>query len=343
MFPSRLVGIDIGSHSVKLAEVIPRGKEIYLSAFGVKPIPDNSIVLREIIDRHAVVEALKEARGAGKIRGQNAIITLSGPGTFVKRVQLSGVKLRELPNVISWEAAQWLPFRVDEAELDYEVLGVEDSSVDFLLVAAKKSMVQSYIGVVREAGFDPQVVDIDVLALQNLYRLSYGHRSPQVVALLNVGDSITSINIFNGAGTLFVKDIFLGGEVLTKSIQNRLGLSRSEAENLKVSVSSGGLPPEVKEEMDDFIIFFAKQIDESIKEWFSENPSVPPLASVVLSGGSSGLPGFANSLGKILQVNVETLSNIDTIRLQKGLDNIMRSTFPMAAVSIGLAARRGLL
>jgi len=95
--------------------------------------------------------------------------------------------------------------------------------------------------------------------------------------------------------------------------------------------------------MDDFIIFFAKQIDESIKEWFSENPSVPPLASVVLSGGSSGLPGFANSLGKILQVNVETLSNIDTIRLQKGLDNIMRSTFPMAAVSIGLAARRGLL
>lgn len=341
MFPSRLVGIDIGSHSVKLAEVIPRGKEIYLSAFGFKTIPDSSIVLREIIDRHAVIEALKEAKLKGKIRAQNAVITLSGPGTFIKRVQLRGVTTRELPNVISWEAAQWLPFRVDEAQIDYEVLNVEDSFIDILLVAAKKSMVHSYLGVAREAGFNPQIIDIDVLALQNLYFSSFGNRSTQVTAILNIGDSITSMHIFNGSGTLFVKDIFVGGEILTKSIQNRLGLGVEESENIKISSSSGGLPPEVKEEIDNFTLFFSNQVNESIREWFAENPSLPPVATVLLTGGSSGLPGFANVLGQILQANVETLSNVNSIRLQSGLDKIMRSAFPMAAVSIGLAARRG--
>jgi type IV pilus assembly protein PilM len=341
MFSSRLVGIDIGSHSVKIAEVIPRGGELYLSAFGIRPIPANSIVLRDIIDRQAVIKVLKDAKERGKIRARNAVITLSGPGTYVKRVQLKGIKVQDIPHILSWEIQQWLPFPVDEAELDFEILKTDGNCVDLIFVAAKKSLIHSYVGVVKEAGFDPKVVDVDALALQNLYKTNYGNNIAEVTALLNVGESITTLHLFNKNGTLYVKDFLLGGEILTRSLQGKLNLGKEEAENLKVGSFSGGIPTEVKDEIENFIIYFAQHIGDAIRGWYEENPSTPSVVSVVTTGGSSSLSGFTATLSRILQINVEHLSSLRNIRLQKGLDSMMKHAMPTASLSIGLAARRG--
>ena len=344
MFQSPIVGIDIGSHGIKMTEAIPHRGGVKISSFGVQPLPRHAIAVREIIDLHTVSETLRNlARNIG-VRAKKAVLSVAGPGTCVKRIQLKGVTEFELPHVIGWEAAQWLPFSADEMQLDYNVVATDryGKTIDLVVAAAQKELILSHVTAVREAGFTPTALDVDAFALQNAFETNYAGDRPQVIGLIQIGESLITIHLLKDRNTLLVRDLLFGGSELTSRIQERLHLDYSEAEALKVSASSGKTPIEVDEEVARFVTEMIDKISYELDSFFKETPSIEPLGAIYLAGGGSQIRGLAKHFGEIFQVPAEVMAPLQRMQLKKGITGTLLPLAPVAAVSIGLAARRGL-
>ena len=197
-----LVGLDIGSSAVKAVELKPAGKGYKVSAFGSEPVPPDSIVDGAIIDGGAVADAIRRVFERKTFKTKEVAASLSGNAVIVKKITLPQMTESELAESIYWEAEQYIPFDIQDVNLDYQILdkGGEPGkgTMDVLLVAAKKEKIADYTGVIAQAGRAAVVVDVDAFALQNAYEVNYGIEPGAVVVLLNAGASATNINILNG-------------------------------------------------------------------------------------------------------------------------------------------------
>src|SRR5687767_15455498 len=185
-----VVGLDIGSSAVKAVELKPSGKGFRVSAFGSEPVPPDSIVDGAIIDAGAVADAVRRLFDSNKaFKSKEVCASLSGNAVIVKKITLPVMTQSELDESIYWEAEQYIPFDIQDVNLDYQILDSgtgPDSrgSMEVLLVAAKKEKIGDYTGVIAQAGRTPVVVDVDAFALQNAFEVHYGFDSKQVVVLL---------------------------------------------------------------------------------------------------------------------------------------------------------------
>ncbi len=194
-----LVGLDIGSSAVKAVELKPAGKAYKVAAFGSQPVPPDSIVDGAIIDGTAVVDAIRRLFDGLKVSTKDVAASLSGNAVIVKKISLPSMTEAELAESIYWEAEQYIPFDIQDVNLDYQILDRGDvggkSTMEVLLVAAKKEKIADYTGVIGQAGRVAVVIDVDAFALQNAYEVNYGTEPDAVVVLLNAGASATNINI----------------------------------------------------------------------------------------------------------------------------------------------------
>jgi type IV pilus assembly protein PilM len=231
------MGLDIGSSAVKAIELKPSGKGFRVTAFGIEPIPPDSIVDGAIIDGGAVADAVRRLFANSQFKAREVAASLSGNSVIVKKITLPAMTGQELAESIYWEAEQYIPFDIQDVNLDYEVLtpaGTDNQgTMDVLLVAAKKDKIGDYTSVITQAGRTPVVVDVDAFALQNAYEVNYGFELGTTVALLNAGASATNINILHGAQSVFTRDISMGGNAFTEAVQRELGLPYELAEQLK--------------------------------------------------------------------------------------------------------------
>src|SRR5919106_5359003 len=198
-----VVGLDIGSSAVKAVELKPAGKGYRVAAFGTEPIPPDSIVDGAIIDSAAVAESIRRVFESKAFKTKEVAASLSGNAVIVKKISLPLMTAAELDESIYWEAEQYIPFDIQDVNLDYQILDAgggpdSKSTMEVLLVAAKKEKIADYTGVIAQAGRTPVVVDVDAFALQNAYELNYGFEPGAVVVLLNDGDSAININIVSG-------------------------------------------------------------------------------------------------------------------------------------------------
>jgi type IV pilus assembly protein PilM len=174
-----LIGLDIGSSAVKAIELKPAGKGYRVSAIGVEPIPPDSIVDGAIIDGGAVADAVRRIFDNKQFKARDVVASLSGNSVIVKKITLPAMTEQELGESIYWEAEQYIPFDIQDVNLDYEILtpaagGQGQGTMDVLLVAAKKDKIGDYTSVISQAGKTPVVVDVDVFALQNAFEANYG-------------------------------------------------------------------------------------------------------------------------------------------------------------------------
>src|SRR5687768_540301 len=171
----------------------------------MEALPPEAIVDGAIMDSGAVIDAIQRLFTAQKIKTNDVATSVSGNAVIVKKISLPQMSPEELAESIHWEAEQYIPFDIQDVALDYEV--VEGSggggNMDVLLVAAKKDKIGDYTSAISQAGKSPQIVDVDVFALQNCYEVNYGVDPGRVIALLNVGASIMNINIVKGATSIF--------------------------------------------------------------------------------------------------------------------------------------------
>ena len=185
-----LVGLDIGSSAVKAVELKSAGKGYRVAAFRVEPVPADSIVDGAIIDSGAVADAVRRVFSGKQFKSKEVAASLSGNSVIVKKITLPLMSEQELSESIYWEAEQYIPFDIQDVNLDYEIIDPgtgpnTQGTMEVLLVAAKKDKIADYTSVITQAGRTPVVVDVDAFALQNAYEANYGfaaerrHRSAQ--------------------------------------------------------------------------------------------------------------------------------------------------------------------
>ena len=191
--PKTVVGLDIGSSAVKAVEVKPAGKGYKVTAFGTEPVPPDAIVDGAIIDAGSVAEAIRRVFDGNKaFKAKDVCASLSGNAVIVKKITLPVMTENELAESIYWEAEQYIPFDIQDVNLDYQILDPgtgpnSRGSMDVLLVAAKKEKISDYTNVISQAGRTPVIVDVDAFALQNAFEVNYGLDAGRIVVLLNAG------------------------------------------------------------------------------------------------------------------------------------------------------------
>jgi len=341
-----LVGLDIGSSAVKAVELKPAGKGYKVAAFGSEPVPPDSIVDGAIIDGGAVAEAIRRLFGGRGIKTKDVAASLSGNAVIVKKITLPQMTESELAESIYWEAEQYIPFDIQDVNLDYQILdkGGEPGkgTMDVLLVAAKKEKIADYTGVIAQAGRSAVVVDVDAFALQNAYEVNYGIDPGSVIVLLNAGASATNINILNGDQSVFTRDISIGGNAYTEALQKELNLPFDLADQLKRGMPVDGVTfddarPVLRAVSENVMLEIQKTFD-----FFKATAASDRIDRIMLSGGASRAEGFTEMLTERFEAPVEGLDpfkrvGFDVKRFQVGST---AEVAPTAAVAVGLALRR---
>ena len=345
--PKAVVGLDIGSSSVKAVELRAAGKGYRVSAFAAEPVPPHSIVDGAIIDGASVADAIRRLFENKAFKTKDVAASLSGNAVIVKKINLPVMTEAELAASIYWEAEQYIPFDIQDVNLDYQILDAATSAeskgtMDVLLVAAKKEKIADYTGVIAQAGRVPIVVDVDAFALQNAYEVNYGLDPQTVVVLLNAGASGININILSGNQSLFTRDISIGGNAYTEALQKELNLPFDAAEQLKRGEAVNGIAfedvqPVLHAMTDNVLLEIQKTFD-----FFKATAASDRFDRIVLSGGASRVDGFAHALQERFGAPIATFDPFRRIAFEPerlGVTDADAVT-PVAAVAVGLALRK---
>ena len=339
-----LVGLDIGTSSVKAVQLQRARQKYRLIALGMAPVHPETIVDGVIMDAPAVSTAIRQIFEENKIETKEVAVSVSGHSVIVKKIRVPQMKKPELREGIAWEAEQHIPYAINDVNLDFQILegtSSSDGEMDILLVAVKKDTVNEYLGVVSAAGLKATVVDIDAFAIENALETSGDVKPGDVIALVDIGASVTTINVVQGGVSEFTRDSPLAGNRYTDSLQKRLGLSHEQAEALKMgSAVEGHDYAEAKPVIDTVSAELVGEIRQSVEFYTSSAPN-RAIHRVVLSGGSAKLEGLASSVSQALALPVEIANPFRTIDAdpRKFDPEYLAFIAPQMTVGVGLALR----
>lgn len=339
-----LVGIDIGSSSVKLVQLWQNKDGYHLLNVGITPLPPEAIVDNSLMDSGAVVDAVKNLVASMGVKIKDAVCSISGNAVIIRKILVPTMTSEELEDQIAWEAEQYIPFDIKDVHLDFQVLGpdaIDPGKMQVLLVASKKDIIQDYSAVFADAGLNLAVMDVDGFALQNAWEINNTDFSGRVLALVNVGASVININIVKDDTSLFTRDVQTGGNLYTEEIQKQLGVSAEEAESMKI-LSAELLKQPLREVMSRVNDTVAQEIRRSIDFYNSTAANEDRIVGACLSGGGSKINGLRETVQERLGMEVELLNPFSAIKYnEKDIDpEYLQEIAPLMAVCVGLAIRR---
>jgi type IV pilus assembly protein PilM len=339
------VGLDIGASSVKAVQLKKGRGTMELVKLGIAPLHPETIVDGVIMDSGTVISAIQQIFTENQIKTKDVVVAVSGHSVIVKKIQVQKMKPEELDEAIPFEAEQYVPYAIEDVNLDYQVLesdNPEATELDVLLVAVKKDIINDYLSIISTAGLKAVVVDVDAFALENAFELAYELDREQVVGLVNLGAAVMNINILQGGLSEFTRDSPLGGNRYTESIQKMLGLSYEQAEALKLGGEvEGRSVADAQPAMDMVNAEVAGEIRRSF-DFFRSSSHSETIHRVILSGGSARLPGLVEYLSENLEIPVEVANPLRKIKADKKKydPEYLEAISPQLAVSVGLALRR---
>lgn len=339
-----LIGVDIGSSSIKMCEIAEDRKgRRQLVRFGFHPLPPQTIVDGHIMNSGAVVDGLEKLFHKAKRR--EVALRASGHSVIIKKITMPMMTSAELAEQIGWEAEQHIPFDLAEVHIDYNVLHrrPEQGQMDVLLVAAKREEISDLANLATEARLRPKVVDLDAFTVQNVFEVGYGAPSAtDTVVLIHVGASLTTINILSGGTTAFTRDIANGGNTITEEIQRQLGISSEEAEAYKCGGDGRGIVPnEVPSIMRQVVEQIAGEIQRSL-DFYLATSGDRDISRIYVSGGTANVRALLDAIGARSRAPVELL---DPLRVAapdaRTVDPMaLQGRTAQAVVAMGLALRK---
>lgn len=345
MFGSKgIVGLDIGSSYIKAVQLKESRSGYELELLEMLPISPELIVEGSIIDAIRLTESLKELVRKSKMRTKNVSISISGHSSvIIKRISLPEMTEEELNESIKFEAEQYVPFDIEDVNLDFQILGPKEEAgqMDVILVAVKKEVINDYVSVVKEAGLTPVIVDVDAFALENMYGINYEIEAGANVALVNIGANTINMNIVRGGISVFTRDSSLGGNIHTEALQKEFNITYEEAERLK----RGETLEKVQQEDANAVILQASgdiftEVSRSL-DYFRSSTHQPDVKEVILSGGCALLKDFPRLLSERIGIEVSKAEPFRNIQIPKKFDvQYIMETAPLTAVAVGLAIRR---
>ncbi len=338
-----IVGLDVGSNAVKIVELEKKRGGLHLASFGAVGLPEDSIVDGEVLNHTSVVDSIKTLANELNIAASPVCTSVCGSSLIVKHISIPKVPLRELDDQIYWEAEQYIPFDMAEINMDYEIVNADGDhgQIELILVAAKKDFIEKRLTTIRDAGFDPQILDVDAFALANIYWENYDVSENTFSVLIDLGAAMTKINIVTQETTLFMRDIAVGGKNLTQEIQDKLGVSFEEAEILKIdAATSEQIPKEVLEAINTVSENIGLELRRSLDFFIASNADYP-ITGAYVCGGACKMPGLTSALEDMLGLPVYYLNPFERIGYNSQVynDEFIAAIASSAAVPMGLAMR----
>lgn len=343
--PRKLVGLDIGSSSVKVIELArDRNTSGYeLANLGFEPLGQDVVVDGAIMDALIVSSAIEKIFAENKVRTKEVATSVSGHSVIVKNITVGARSEAEVASAIAFEAQQYIPFDVADVNLGYQIMGpsAEGAGTDVMLVAVKREKILNYTNVLSQAGIKPRVVDIDAFAIENAFEANYDPPSGSMVALLNVGASTMNINIVRDGASLFTRDVSVGGNQYTDALQKELDLGFEDAEGLK----RGAALPNVSEEARRSHLRSVSEIllleIQKTFDFFRQTTSNASIELVYLAGGTAKITDLAEVLRGELNVPVELMDPFRKVHINPARfdTSFTAELAPMMCVATGLALR----
>lgn len=339
-----LVGLDIGSSSIKAVELTKLKKGYQLSGFACESLPADAVVDGAIMDAPAVASGIKKAFTAGKFKLKSIATGVSGHSVIVKRVVVPAATPSEVETSIQFDAEQYIPFDITEVNLDYQIVGPghsasDEAGMEVVLVAAKKDKIQNHTNVISLAGQNPEVVDIDAFALQNVFETNYRVSSRSTIALLNIGASLMNINITKGGMPLFIRDVSVGGNQYTDILQKELQLNFQEAEDLKLGKTGSSEVEMVQPLLESITDMLITEVQKTF-DFFRETYPSETISQVLICGGTAQMVGLAERIQSTFSYPTEVLDPFKSISMGPKVDAAeVTSLGPALAVAVGLALR----
>ncbi|MEW6001738.1 MAG: type IV pilus assembly protein PilM [Nitrospirota bacterium] len=338
------IGLDIGSSYLKIVQLKGAEGAYELELFDMLPLPPELIVDGSIIDSPRLADSLKELIRKAKIKTKDATISIAGHSSvIIKRITLPEMSEEELQESIKFEAEQYVPFNIEDVNLDFQILGPkeEPGQMDVILVAVKKEVINDYVSVVKEAGFNPIIVDVNSFALENIYEVNYEIEPDKNIALVNIGASTINMNILKGGISVFTRDSAIGSNLHTEALQREFSLTYENAERLKK-----GEPVEnaSQEEALSIIQSASEEITSEVNrsfEYFRSTTLHEDINEVILSGGCALIRDFPKLLSEKVGIETKVMQPFKNIKIPKKFDvTYIEEMAPVAAVSAGLALRK---
>ena|SRR5256885_6668965 len=339
-----LVGLDIGSSSIKAVELSGKPGNLQLVSLGYENLEPDTIVDGQIMELNNVSNVISNIFREHQIKTERIAAAVSGHSVIVKSIVVPQMSEEELEESIEWHAEEHIPFDIADVSLDYQVTDSMPDALHVLLAACKRDKIANLKQAIQLAGKQPTVVDIDAFALQNCYEVNYQPAAGQVVALLNIGASTMNINILNGVKSVFTRDVSLGGNQYTSVLQKELNLPFKQAESVK-----RGMPaPEGSEGQD--IQAMLKSVTEmltlEVQKTFdfyraTADDDAVSVQRILLSGGGSKLQSLGQALADRFEIPVEVFDPFRQIKVDaRRFDpDYMREVIPEMVIAVGLALR----
>lgn len=339
------LGIDISSTAVKLLELSQQGDRYRVESYAVHPLPPNSVIEKNIADVEAVADSIRQATKRSGTKCRHAAVAVAGSSVITKIVQMNAsLSDEEMEQQLEFEADQYIPYPLEEVNLDFEVLGPSEKNpetVDVLLAASRSENVEMRIEALEEAGLDAEVIDVEAYALENAFSLIAEQLTDdgrdQTIAVIDVGATMTTLNVLHDRNIIYTREQVFGGKQLTEEIMRRYGLSYEEAGMAK---RQGGLPdnylPEVLEPFKDAM---SQQVSRSLQFFFSSGQH-NHVDHIVLAGGSASIVG----IDELIESRIGTTTSIanpfaDMALSTRVKPQTLSNDAPAMMIACGLALR----
>ncbi len=340
------VALDIGSSSIKMVEAAVEKNGSRLLNLGIAPLGPSAIQNNMVADEAAVASAVKSLIQEHGVKARNVVSCVPGRAVIMKKVQMpKQADEREIDSNIEFEAVKVIPENLENVNLDYQVLNFNESGeMEVLLVAVKKELVDSYSDVIKEAGLNPAVMDVDYFAMENMYEANYvGEAGGGTIGLVHIGARYTSINLMQNGLSTFTGDLPTGGVEFTEGLSREFNLSSDGAETFKLT---GLLDGKKGMDLEAALRPAVENLVEEIRRAVVLYGAVPSeegdgLKMIYLSGGSANLLGLRALMEEKMGVPVRIAEPFRGFTVSRNIDrDYLLEAAPTFAVGAGLSIRR---
>lgn len=340
-----VIGIDVSSTAVKLLELSGGGSKYKVESYAVEPLPANSVVEKNITDVEAVGDSIRRALKRAGTKNKFSALAVAGSAVITKVITMpANISEDEMASQIELEADQYIPYALDEVNLDFEVIGPSETDperVDVLLAASRSENVDIRVAAVDIAGLTCKIVDVEAFALENAFGviardLPTGGMG-ETVALVDIGATMTSLSVLSDNKIVYAREQAFGGKQLTEEIQRRYGLTYEEAGLAK---RQGGLPENyVPEVLEPFKESMAQQVNRSLQFFYSSS-QVGQVDRIVLAGGCASIENSDRVVADKTGVDVQTANPFSHMALASKLNaEALANDAPSLMIACGLAMR----
>lgn len=339
-----MLGLDISSTTVKLLELSRQGGNFRVENYAVKTLPANAVVEKNINDVEAVAQSIKSTVQSSRTKLKDAAVAVPGSAVITKVIDMpAGLNSDSMELQISLEADQYIPYPLEEVSIDFDVLGESEKSFDqvkVLLAACRRENVDTRASVLELADLHPKVVDVEAYTMERAFALIRDQlvdQQEQVVAIVDIGSTMTTLSVLVDGKTIYTREQLFGGRQLTEEIQRRYGLSEEEAGLAK---KQGGLPddyePEVLEPFKDSVV---QQVTRSLQFFFSSS-QYNDVDHIVLAGGVASMPGLAEIIEEKLGTSASVANPFANMSVSSRVNSAaLANDAPALMIATGLALR----